>query len=383
MRKTIVGAVSLAIVIVVMQTWAQAPPGKYSDPSRFHLAKPEVPIAGIPQDEALKIYERQAEKLRQLPGAVSVSFMAEGLMVGTANPAALPAAVEGLPVFAVPPVDPRAAGGLDYALSNPPPPYAPPPPESPTVNEPLPPPECPPGTYLKPGEGRCRRLNPPPIANIEPKLLPPPPGVTVLKPGKVRERADTCPEGFEEVEGYGGWRFCVNPRNPEKIPPLWSPPVAGIPYEEVIEIHKRHVEDLANLLGVESVGLQDDGIHVFTKNPEVVPKSAEGVPIIVHPATGRKIKLLNHTYNIPVRPLHGAILIGGAGYGTLTGVTLSDGHPWLIFPAHIAGTCNIVPPYSASGSVPLKWSKFRLISLSYGFFSLISWFFNVRRASNS
>jgi hypothetical protein len=86
MRKTVVGAVSLAILIAVIQTWAQAPQGKYSDPLRFHLAKTGVPIAGIPEEEPLKIYERHAEKLRQLPGAESVSFMAEGLVVSKEQP---------------------------------------------------------------------------------------------------------------------------------------------------------------------------------------------------------------------------------------------------------------------------------------------------------
>lgn len=228
MRKAFIGIVGLAVLVAVIQTWAQAPQGKYSDPAQFHLAKPGVPIAGISEEEALKIYERHAEELRKLPGAVSVSFMAEGLVVETANPAVLPAAVEGLPVFAVPPVDPRAAGGLDYALSNPPkspPPPVPEPPHDHEATEP-PLPECPPGTYLQPGEGRCRLLNPAPSSDApEPKLLPPPSGVIVLKPGKVREQAEKCPEDFpEEVEGYGGWRFCVDPNNPQQVPPLWVPP---------------------------------------------------------------------------------------------------------------------------------------------------------------
>ena len=286
MRRAFIGVASLVILIAVLQTWAQAPPGKYSDPSRFHLAKPGVPIAGIPQEEAVKIYERQAEKLRQLPGAVSVSFMAEGLMVETANPAALPAAVEGLPVFAIPPVDPRGGRGLDYALSNPPPLYSPPPPEPPTVSEPPPPPECPPGTYLKPGEGRCRRLNPPPFTNVEPKLLPPPPGVIVLKPGKVRENMDSCPEKFEEIKAYG-WRFCVDPQNPEEIPPLYGPPIAGIAYEDALAINNRHVDDLMKIPGVVAAGLGIDGIHVETSNPKLVPKQIEGLPVIVDPPVKR------------------------------------------------------------------------------------------------
>ncbi|HEV8712865.1 MAG TPA: hypothetical protein VGX03_08570 [Candidatus Binatia bacterium] len=133
---------------------------------------------------------------------------------------------------------------------------------------------------------------------------------------------------------------------------MWSPPIAGIPYEQVLEIHRRHVEELGKLPGVESAGLGADGIHVWTSNPDIVPKEVEGVPVIIHPATGMPGKTLNHTYNTFVRPLHGAVSITettqAGSYGTLTGVTLSDGKPWIIFPAHLLGTCDDPPPCNST-----------------------------------
>jgi hypothetical protein len=339
-------------VLTLMHSWAQGPQERVNQPSKFHLAEQGEPIAGIPQDEALKIFDRHVHELYALPGTVSVSFMAEGLVVETMKPEALPAAVEGLPVFAIPPIDPRAGMGIDEALSSPPLQAEPAPaPEPPQVVQEPPARPCAPGYTRDPVSGECLGKSSEPLPP-GPELLPPPPGVIVLKPGKVREQADVCPEGFEEVEGYGGWRFCVDPHNPEKIPPLWSPPIAGIPYEKVLEIHSRHVEELGKLPGVESAGLGADGIHVYTSNPDIVPKEIEGVPVKIFPATGMPGTTLSHTYNTFVRPLHGAVTVTettlAGSYGTLTGVTLADGKPWLIFPAHFLGTCDDPPPCTAT-----------------------------------
>lgn len=342
----------IRLIVMVLCVWsglsllpslAEGPQEKGYPPYTPRLAVPGEPIAGIPQEEALKIFGRYEKELRELPGSISVSFYADGIVVETANPKELPTAVEGLPVIPVPPVDPaaRAAIGLE-----PLPPDAYPLPDRPKLAHPDSQP-CPSGTFRVPGEGRCRRLNPPPADPApELKLLPPPSGVIVLKPGKVREQADSCPEEFKEVEGYGGWRFCVDPQKPEPIPPLWSPPVAGIPYEDVLVIHDRHALELSKLPGVKSVGLGADGIHISTSRPELVPKEVEGVPIIVEPAPEGSIQLLSHTFNTPVRPLHGGIFISQnpVGFGVLTGVALSQGYPWLIFPAHLIQTCDISPP---------------------------------------
>jgi hypothetical protein len=145
----------------------------------------------------------------------------------------------------------------------------------------------------------------------------------VLKPGKVREQAERCPEGSQAVTTYNNWRFCLTPGVSEgDIPPLWAPPIAGIPYEKVLEIHRRHVDELAKLPGVKSVGLREDGIHVSTSNPAVVPSQVEGLPIKVDPPEGPK-KALDHTFNTSSRPLRGAVAVTettlAGSYGTLTG----------------------------------------------------------------
>lgn len=375
MRKAFVGVVSLAVLVAVIQTWAQAPQEKYSDPSQFHLSEPGVPIAGIPVEEALKIYERHAEKLRQLPGAVSVSFMAEGLMVATANPAALPPAVEGLPVFAVPPVDPRAAGGLDYALSNPPPPPAPEPPHGQHIPRPV---ECPSYTHFDPEAGRCRLNEPRPPEPDRPtvQLIPPPPGVVVLRPNQAPEHADSCPPGFQELKGGNNWRFCDDPNNPQEIPPLWVPPINGIPYEKALEIHNRHVNKLVLLPGVDGAGMGIDGIYVNTKNPELLPKEVEGVPIKPLPPLGGG-RTRSHSSATPLRPLRGALEVGQLYGGTLTGIVLSDGKPWLVFPSHMLSRCGSdsrCPPgsplsscehYLAQGQLVQPWSVSSPPSVGY------------------
>ena len=63
-------------------------------------------------------------------------------------------------------------------------------------------------------------------------VLPPPPGVIVLRPGGGRDNADVCPDHFFEHDQFG-WRFCVNQHQPEGIPDIMMPPIAGIPFQEV------------------------------------------------------------------------------------------------------------------------------------------------------
>lgn len=99
---------------------------------------------------------------------------------------------------------------------------------------------CPPGAYREAPHTQCLRSNPSNKLDRVPAPLQPPPGVIVLRPGGVREQADSCPEEFKEVEGENKWRFCIHPGKPEVIPPLWAPPIAGVPYEQALEIHNRH-----------------------------------------------------------------------------------------------------------------------------------------------
>src|SRR5438034_514936 len=158
-----------------------------------------------------------------------------------------------------------------------------------------PPPEqqCGPYAHWDAEVGRCRRDVPSPDIPPPPQLLPPPPGVIVLRPGGIREQADSCPEGFREAAGLNGWRFCIDPEHPEPMPPLEVPPIAGISYEEALKILERHREELMLLPGVDTVGLGADGIHVYTENPAVVPPEVEGLPIKPLPPMG-PARFLNH-----------------------------------------------------------------------------------------
>lgn len=113
--------------------------------------------------------------------------------------------------------------------------------------------------------------------------LPPPPGFIVLRPGGIQERADTCPEDFAEQKDSHGWRFCVDPQNPPSLPPLWVPPIAGIPQEECLKILERRRGELSQLPGVHVLGLGLDGILVEADDPSVVPASVEGLPIKIEP----------------------------------------------------------------------------------------------------
>jgi hypothetical protein len=318
--------------------------------------QPERSIAGIPLEEAIKIHERYAGMLRELPGVVSVALSKDGLVVETVNPSALPSTVEALPVIPIPPIDPWAGRTIDGSTPVPlrEPTEPPPLPTPPVTNEPKES-ECSPGAFRRPGEEQCRFLKPPSEPPIV-ELLPPPPGVIVLRPGKVREQADACPQGFKEVEGDNNWRFCVDPKNPETIPPLWSPPIANIPFETALEIHQRHIEDFVKLPGTHSVGLGADGIHVYTSNSDVVPKEVEGLPVKVFLWEGGGVKPLSHTLSSTLRPLHGAAFIDDStldGGGTLTGIALSQGKPWLIFPSHLLNNCNQPPP-CALDTAPLN-----------------------------
>ena len=92
------------------------------------------------------------------------------------------------------------------------------------------------------------------------------------------------------------------------IPNLWSPPIAGIPYEKALEIHNRHVHELGDLPGVESVGLGAEGINVYTTRPELVPHQVEGLKVISRPVPKGVIGRISHTYTTSVRPLHGAVM---------------------------------------------------------------------------
>lgn len=360
MVRAFVGVLCVWAGITLLQapTVESQKPGEPS--SGLHLARPGQPIAGIPFKEAFEIYKRRGGELQQLPGVVSVSLYAEGIVVETVNPAVLPPVLEGLPIIPLFPADPREAATINDPIATEPLPSPAEPLEEPVAHPPhlaeddkavsLERP-CASGAERDPVTRECRWISPPPELSEEGvDLLPPPRGVIILKPGKVRESADACPKQFQEIKVANGWRFCVDPLNPEPIPPLMAPPIAGIPFEKAQEIHRRHKGALVNLPGVESVGLGADGIHVRTTNPSILPQEVEGVPVIPLPSIGRR-RFLSHTILNEKRPLRGAVAVRdiNESAATLTGVVLSQGKPWLIFPAHLLYTCFDSPPCAPGG----------------------------------
>lgn len=159
-------------------------------------------------------------------------------------------------------------------------------------------------------------------------VLPPPPGVTILRPNGVREAAEACPRTFLEHSKFG-WTFCIDRRHPQSIPTLMTPPIAGIPYEECLKILERHRDALIQLDGVDGVGLGAEGIDVYTSKPDIVPLELGGLPVKTKPPLGPARGASHTASNPPVRPLHGGVAMGISGSairGTLTEVQLaSDG----------------------------------------------------------
>jgi hypothetical protein len=291
--------------------------------------------------EAFEILTRHQGELRNSPGVTSVGMGQDGIVVETTNPEALPKEVEGLPVLPTPPHSEAEKEGFVESGEE--------------KGTPIPEQNCPSYAVWNPTVGRCQMVAPPPDQSFTPpaELLPPPPGVIILRRGGIREKADVCPKEFREEVSYG-WRFCIDPGQPEEIPPLMAPPIAGIPYEEALEILKRHGDELRKLPGVEAVWLEADGIVVETNSPAKLPQQLEGLPI---KATSPKQKRgLSHSRNTRIRPLQGAVMIGDAILqptllrGTLTGVALSKGRPWLIFPTHIMWHCKDPSPCVPGGT---------------------------------
>jgi len=346
-----ISIVTLSVVFSLsLRVLAQAP--QTNAPRQLPPAMPGQPIAGIPYDEALKIVDRHHQELYSLPGVEGIGIFANGLVVTTTNPSVLPSTIEGLPIFSV---LPSRQHQPPPKLSLPQPPIPPQHVEPSKEEQVSPRTDCPKGMHGVSGSVRCAFDSLPADNGPKIKFNTPPPGVIVMKPGGGKEQADSCPQGFEEVEGYNKWRFCVDPQKPERIPNLWSPPIAGVPYEKALEIHYRNVEKLSDLPGVEGVGLGAEGINVYTTNPAVLPQQIEGLRVIPRPVPVGERGTNGHTFNTQIRPLHGAVAAvdnSGGTVATLTGIVLADGKPWLVFPAHILGRCTETPP--CSGGIPLN-----------------------------
>jgi hypothetical protein len=305
MRRVFMLIACIGAGIILLRSWGlshgpeettKQPPAPLPTPTVREMPL----VAGIPYGEAQAIVKRHRQELMKVSGVSAVGVGKSGILIEIFKPAAqhaLPQTIEGLPVEV--------------------------------------------------------KLLP---------TLPPPSGVIVLQPGGRREHAESCPAGFQEVVVFD-WRFCIEPGSSEPIPPLWVPPIAGIPYEEALKILDRHRDELMRLPGVDSVGMGADGIVVSTTNPAVVPSEIEGVPVRVEPSQGPAVGA-NHTQNTAVPLLHGGVWISGsvnpttgvAIAGTLNGVALSEGKPWLILPTHLLFRCGSNPPcaLASSGQPPLN-----------------------------
>jgi hypothetical protein len=132
-----------------------------------------------------------------------------------------------------------------------------------------------------------------------------------------------------------------------------EPPIAGISFEEAQKIFERHQEELGQLPGVQSVWLGAEGIEVRTTNPAVVPSQIESLPVKAVLPTGT-LQGANHSQTNRIRPLHGGAAGGDFSFGTLTSVGLSQGKPWLIFPAHLLPTCSQPSPCPPGSTAALN-----------------------------
>ena len=198
-------------------------------------------------------------------------------------------------------------------------------------------------------------LMPPQVSDIPvlteppPPHLPPPPGVIILRPTgpDPQPTLNHCPPGYTEQQKYR-WRFCNSPTAPQPLPTsLMIPPIAGVPYTRAEELFKR--QDFGQLPGVQSVGLEADGLVVRTTEPALIPSTFEGLPVRTEAPVGVP-RPSNHTGLTVPSPLKGGAMIGESGsVGTLGGFVWSGGEPWLVTAAHIfKSKCGDVPPCPAN-----------------------------------
>ena len=192
----------------------------------------------------------------------------------------------------------------------------------------------------------------PVVTELPPPHLPPPPGVIILQPDgpDPRPQLDQCPSGYRELQQYR-WRFCNSTIAPQPIPTeLMSPPIAGVPYTDAKKIFKR--QDFIQLPGVQSVGLEADGIVVRTTQPALIPSTFEGLSVRIQEPQG-DLRPASHTLTEVPSSLQGGVAIGesigdSTSTGTLGGFVWSGGEPWLVSAAHnFPSKCGKVPPCSS------------------------------------
>lgn len=279
------------IIVMCVVAWFGMPEAR-ADSASDEEAQSESPeeldpnlVAGMPYEEAQTIVARHREALMKVPGVYGVGTGSAGILVAVyvhtdaqgRKPADLPAPLQALPA---------ELEGLPLTIH--------------------------------------------PVY-----VLPPPPGVIVLRPDGSREQASECPDGYREETDHT-WRFCVLPTRKGPLPPMMAPPVAGVPYEDAQKIVERHQDELMALPGVSSVGLGKEGIYIEIKGPSILPQEVEGLPFEIHPYGSLRIPD-GHTFATEVRPTHAGIAVGAPspfGGGTLTAAAFNGGM-WLVFPAHL------------------------------------------------
>jgi hypothetical protein len=137
---------------------------------------------------------------------------------------------------------------------------------------------CGPASHWDTGRGRCQPNRPLGAA--------PPAGFIVVHPEGRQEFAATCPpRSIEQMAG--GWRFCLDPQHPGPAAALRTSTVAGVPYEEAVQILERHKEELLARPGVKAVGLEPRGLYVEADQPAELPAAVEGLPLAVYPPRPR------------------------------------------------------------------------------------------------
>jgi hypothetical protein len=165
---------------------------------------------------------------------------------------------------------------------------------------------------------------------LPPDMPPPlPPRKTYDPPGI--QGKSPCPEGQHIASEDGP---CVPFTEPHNF--LEDTGVAGMPFTQAKDIFDRQVQILIRIPGVRSVALEPEGIIIQTEgNPLLIPHEVEGLPIIIKDYS--PLRLLSHSFYNKLSPVRGGYSVTDEAdtvLGTLTGVTLSKGHPWFIFAAH-------------------------------------------------
>jgi hypothetical protein len=188
-----------------------------------------APVAGVSYEEAVTILENRRGELQQIPGVQDAGLGEDGIYVYAEEWASLPLTLDGLPVKRLPLIGVPVAGR----------------------------------SYIE-AEAIFSRHR------TELERLPRVQGVALSEKGIAvySDRPEQLPVSIEGIPVVA-------------VEPM-GVPVNGISVIDVEDIFKRYEQTyLTTVPGCKSVGLGPDGIHVYTTQPELVPKEVEGVPVKV------------------------------------------------------------------------------------------------------